>query len=89
MLDALGALPDRSLYLTETPFRGRTLDQYGAWRSRAAGAWSDPGRALAEMLERARPGDRAIVTGSLYLVGEILKGVCRAPENQVAGTDLT
>lgn len=73
ILKGLFELKDARVYLTETPFRGRPLAAYGSWLQRAEGAWKDPGKAIEGVLDRAQPGDRVVVTGSLYLVGEILR----------------
>ncbi len=73
ILTPLAQLPHSSLFLTQTPFRGRSLAEYGEWRSRAQGAWTDPREALQVLLAQATPLDCILVTGSLYLVGEIQK----------------
>ena len=46
ILAPLRALPDTRLILTETPFRGRALADYGRWLELADGRDSDPARAL-------------------------------------------
>lgn len=71
LLAPLFALGATSVYLTEPPFRGRRLADYGEWRARARGAWPDPAQALAEVARLARPGELIVVTGSLYLVGAL------------------
>ncbi|MEQ1877566.1 MAG: hypothetical protein ABL958_13055 [Bdellovibrionia bacterium] len=71
MLSLFESIPESSLYLTETPFKGRKIGEYGEWTKRAKGAWADPAQAFSEVLARARPGDAVLVTGSLYLVGAI------------------
>ncbi len=71
VLGPLFALPDATVYLTETPFRGRPLASYGEWQSRAAGAWTDPIEAFTKVLRECRPGELFLVTGSLYLVGAV------------------
>lgn len=71
LLAPLFALADTSVYLTELPFRGRKLADYGEWGARARGAWRDPVEALAQVARLARPGELIVVTGSLYLVGAV------------------
>ncbi len=73
MFESLAAIPNCLLYLTVNPFRGAPLSHYGDWLTKAQGAWESPEVAFRETLARAQPGDRVLVTGSLYLVGEILK----------------
>ena len=73
ILDMLTSLPDTHLYLTETPFKGLTLAQYGPWLQRAIYANENPEEALRAALGAASTGDLVLVTGSLYLVGEIKK----------------
>jgi dihydrofolate synthase/folylpolyglutamate synthase len=70
MLECFATLHDVSIYLTETPVRGRSLGEYGRWAERASGAWSDPREALRAVLARAVADDAVVITGSLYLVGE-------------------
>jgi hypothetical protein len=62
-----------TLFLTETPFKGRKIESYGPWLSRAKGAWEDPLEALSHVIRVASREDIVLVTGSLYLVGAILK----------------
>lgn len=76
ILETLGQIPGARIYLTETPFKGRRLDEYGEWRAKAAGAWADPREALSRIArDHARPGERTLVTGSLYLVGAVLESL--------------
>lgn len=71
ILGPLSELPHASIHLTETPFRGRTIQDYGPWLARAASANADPLQALAHLFKTTSPHDLIIVTGSLYLVGAI------------------
>jgi dihydrofolate synthase/folylpolyglutamate synthase len=73
MLERLSRVPGSRLFLTETPFKGRKLATYGPWLDRAQGAWEDPVRALQEVARQAGKDDLILVTGSLYLVGAILR----------------
>jgi dihydrofolate synthase / folylpolyglutamate synthase len=71
MLEFLATVPDSSLYLTVTPFKGRSIDNYGKWSGGLNQAWTNPENAIKEVLKRAAPKDLVVVTGSLYLVGKI------------------
>lgn len=73
MLSLFSSIPHSSIYLTETPFRGRKISDYGHWLSRVADAFSDPLTALNEIFSKAQSEDLIVVSGSLYLVGEIRK----------------
>jgi dihydrofolate synthase/folylpolyglutamate synthase len=73
VLGPLSRIPDSVLNLTVTPFRGRSIEDYGGWIKRASIAEADPHRALQLVLSRARENELVLVTGSLYLVGEIRK----------------
>jgi dihydrofolate synthase/folylpolyglutamate synthase len=73
ILGPLSRVENTSIYLTVTPFRGRTLAEYGNWRARAAGSWEDPIEAFREVARLAGSEDLLLVTGSLYLVGEVRK----------------
>lgn len=75
MLEKLFQLPRAKIYLTETPFKGRSLTEYGKWLELAAGKNANPVVAFQEMLKAAQEGDLALVTGSLYLVGKIYETV--------------
>ncbi len=71
ILNPLFSLENSSIYLTEIPFRGRSINDYGSWLNHAQGAWPDPMQALQELIKLAKPNDMILVTGSLYLVGYI------------------
>ncbi len=75
ILAPLFKLPDTSIFLTETPFRGRSLNQYGSWLDHASGAFLDPLKALKTIMELAKPCDLILITGSLYLVGFLRKNL--------------
>lgn len=76
MLTALAGLPDMRLYLTVTPFKGRALQDYPE-ESRATAVALDENalRLLDRIAAAADPEDLCLVTGSLYLVGEILSAI--------------
>lgn len=73
ILDPLINLPETSIYLTETPFRGRKLSEYGKYLTQAQGAWANLHHAFKETVLKLNAGEMFVVTGSLYLVGEIKK----------------
>ncbi len=71
ILELLNQIPNSQLYLTETPFRGRKLEEYGSWVNQVRIAERDPQEALLRVLSYAHPEDLVLVTGSLYLVGHL------------------
>ena len=72
MLHELARLPGTKLYLTSPSYKRRKISSYGPGANLATGAWDDAWTALKEVGEPAGPDDMIVVTGSLYLVGEIL-----------------
>ena len=75
ILSSLFSLENSSVFLTETPFRGRSLQDYGPWLKLARGAAQDPLQALHQIFALAREEDMILVTGSLYLVGFVRGGL--------------
>jgi dihydrofolate synthase/folylpolyglutamate synthase len=76
MLGELAELKNAKLYLTVTPFKGRTLNQYPkSYLDLAVLKKENPIEILNDVAQSASGGDLIIVTGSLYLVGEVLKFV--------------
>lgn len=72
ILNPLWKHPRTHLYLTETPFKGRTIAQYGSWAARAKGTWKNPMEGLNYLRTQvAAPGDLVLISGSLYLVGQL------------------
>ena len=59
------------LVLTCTPFRSSGLAAYGEWLERSAFADENPQAALEWALKNSTPADLIVVTGSLYLVGDL------------------
>jgi len=76
ILSPLFCLPDTSIYLTESPFKGRHLADYRHWLGKAKASHPDPKVLLDQILLVAQPSDIILVTGSLYLVGALRK-YCR------------
>ncbi len=72
MLEKFLDLRSVNLILTETPFRGLTISQYGDWLNRCEYYDKDYHQALTWIFERSGPRDLILVSGSLYLVGAIL-----------------
>lgn len=74
MLKRLCELKNIKLYLTETPFKGRKINEYPSqYLERAASKNSDPMQILKQVEQMAQEDDLVLVTGSLYLVGKILE----------------
>lgn len=65
-------LPRHKLYLTVTPFKGRALSGYSAQIKEHSVSQNEN---IIELLKslRTEADDMVLVTGSLYLVGEVLK----------------
>jgi len=71
ILNELFNIKNAKIYLTQTPFKGRVLNQYSEkHRNQSAGQNDDP-IALLNQLETTSQ-DMVLVTGSLYLVGRVL-----------------
>ncbi len=71
MLDKIAYIPNVKIYLTETPFKGRSLSEYPEkYKALAVSAESE----IAVLLSQIKAGkdDLVVVTGSLYLVGKVL-----------------
>ncbi len=74
MLQRLCALPRVKLYLTETPFKPLYLEEYPApFKSQAVLQNKNISVLLERVQREAGSADLIVVTGSLYLVGEISK----------------
>lgn len=70
----LNKLKNLKIYLTVTPFKGRNLNQYPVDILQKSEFQSEsPIQALQKAAEHADTEDLIVVTGSLYLVGEILQ----------------
>ncbi len=72
MFQKLMELPRSKIYLTETPFKGRKLNEYPM--DVIANAFEKNENAIRLLVQiKAEKNDMVVVTGSLYLVGQILK----------------
>ncbi|MEO5970633.1 MAG: hypothetical protein ABIQ95_11955, partial [Bdellovibrionia bacterium] len=63
------ALENTSVFLTETPFKGRATEDYGKWKNLASDVSKDSVALLRKIQDLAGPDDMIVVTGSLYLIG--------------------
>ncbi len=71
MLKLYASVGDSVLNLTRVPFRGSPPADYGAWLEAAGVVDEDPMSCLRRVAHAASPGDRIVVSGSLYLVGAV------------------
>lgn len=69
MLKTFTTIRNLKLILTETPFRGLKLEEYGAWLQNCEYSSNNPSDALRFALASSTQKDLVLVTGSLYLVG--------------------
>lgn len=77
MFELLLTLPRVKLYLTETPFKGRSLSDYpSSVQNRAVQKNLDVVAILNSL--QASSEDLVLITGSLYLVGHVLKALKQA-----------
>ncbi|MBC7420125.1 MAG: hypothetical protein H7328_05305 [Bdellovibrio sp.] len=74
MLEELSELPNMNLYLTATPFKGLKLNEYP---QKYLFQSTDRNADVIEILNTidCAPNDLVLVTGSLYLVGKVLKNL--------------
>lgn len=73
MLDTLLELPRCYLYLTESPFKPRTIEQYSEKHLSQARYFNSKATNVLEYVRRnCVQDDIVVITGSLYLVGELL-----------------
>lgn len=74
ILEKLSTLPRMQLYLTETPFKPLPLEEYPRkFRSQAVKEEKNISHLIPFLSNRVIPEDLVLVTGSLYLVGQVLK----------------
>lgn len=74
MLQMLHVFPNSEIYLTETPVKTLHIDEYDEnCKKFATYTSSSPTATLQKAINDASADDLIIVTGSLYLVGEIYK----------------
>ncbi len=76
MLNIFSKLENSELYLTETPFKGLAIDQYPEnFKKLAKSLERDVHVLLDKIAATAGADDLVLVTGSLYLVGEVLRKI--------------
>lgn len=72
MMEKFASLPRSRIHLTTATFRGRSRERYGVWLKRAEGFFANPMEGLDAIAGVAGPSDLCLVTGSLYLAGDVL-----------------
>ncbi len=76
MLELFSELKNIQLYLTQTPFKGLAVDQYPVhFKSKAVASDNNVEILLNSIALKVNEKDLVLVTGSLYLVGEVLKKI--------------
>jgi dihydrofolate synthase / folylpolyglutamate synthase len=70
-LPKLFAIPGAQVHLTESPFKGLAISEFGEYQNAAQWCEADPVTALDRLCDEASDEDLVLVTGSLYLVGRI------------------
>lgn len=73
MLSLLKLIPRSEVILTQTPFKGLNASGYEEWINQGLRYFDDYRQAMQFCVNKSSLGDKIIVTGSLYLVGEVLK----------------
>jgi dihydrofolate synthase/folylpolyglutamate synthase len=71
IMSVLFTLEKSSIFLTETPFKGRSIHDYGRWTQQAQGTFQNPLDGLSKIQTLATESDLIVITGSLYLIGAI------------------
>lgn len=72
MLEKLIQIPRSKLYITETPFKGLSVDKYPDQIIKVAQLKNKNVEEILSSLKKIESDDLIIVTGSLYLVGYVL-----------------
>lgn len=76
MLNLFSELKNMQLYLTQTPFKGLTIEEYPhEYKVKAIARNDDVSQLLDLLAGNAGEKDLVLVTGSLYLVGQVLKKI--------------
>jgi dihydrofolate synthase/folylpolyglutamate synthase len=75
MMEIYSSIPNARLCLTRTSFRPAALASYGPWLERAWCSGDSALDVLEKVIAAARPQDRIVISGSLYLVGDIRKAL--------------
>lgn len=73
MIRKLFDFPNSEIYLTETPVRTLHIDEYAdTTKNLACYLNADPIKTLKRAIDEARKGDLVVVTGSLYLIANVM-----------------
>ena len=72
ILSDLLNIKNSKIYLTTAHFRGRTKKEYRKWLDQVSGYVKSPIKALHQVCQQCQKDDLMIVTGSLYLIGELM-----------------
>lgn len=67
------------IYLTTTKFKGQTKEDYKKWISQVTEYIKKPIEALKQIRYQCHKDDLVVVTGSLYLVGELMEYIYNKP----------
>lgn len=73
ILEPLTQVERSSLCLTQISYKSRTLADYGPWLSRSVISNASVWECFKKLVPSLKSGDMVVVTGSLYLVGEVRK----------------
>ncbi len=82
IMELFVSFPRAKLWLTTASFQGRTEEEFGSWKERAVGYFPQPMDALRAISHVAHENDLCVITGSLYLAGDILRDLQISPDLQ-------
>ena len=72
ILSPLFKVKNSQIYLTTARFKGHKKEGYGKWLDHVSGYIEEPEQALFQICKYCQKEDLLVVTGSLYLVGELM-----------------
>ena len=75
IFERLFTLKNVRIWLTQADFLGRDENGFGKWFKRCEGFYRRPLEAMAAAAASASPQDLCLVTGSLYLAGDVLRNL--------------
>ncbi len=84
IMERFAGFPRVSLWLTTASFQSRTEQEFGPWLERAHGYFRYPMQALQEIAMVAQEQDLCVITGSLYLAGDILRYLHESAEKSMS-----
>lgn len=73
ILSDLSNVKGAEIYITETAFKPRAISDYGDWLKKCSGFNNNWEHLLSEIVKKTNNDDMIVCTGSLYLIGDILK----------------